>query len=134
MMKTYQGSCHCGAVRYQADIDLSQGTTRCNCSICRKTRYWGTLIKPDAFRLLSEESQLGDYQFGSNQGHQLFCKSCGLRSFGRGNVPEIGGAFVSVNVACLDGVTDEELASLPIKYVNGRDYDWMHEPKVTSYL
>jgi hypothetical protein len=134
MLKTYLGSCHCGAVRYEADIDLSQGTTRCNCSICKKSRYWGTVIKPDAFRLLTEEGQLSDYQFGSKQGHQLFCKSCGLRSFGRGNVPEIGGEFVSVNIACLDGVSDEEFASLPIKYLNGRDYDWFHEPKVTSYL
>lgn len=134
MLKTYQGSCHCGAVRYEADIDLSQGTTRCNCSICQKTRYWGIVIKPDAFRLLTDEALLGDYQFGSKQGHQLFCKSCGLRSFGRGDVPEIGGAYVSINIACLDGVPDEELASLPIKYLNGRDYDWFHEPKVTSYL
>ena len=134
MLKTYQGSCHCGAVRYEADIDLSQGTTRCNCSICRKARYWGTVIKPEAFRLLTDESQLSDYQFASKQGHQLFCKSCGLRSFSRGNVPEIGGAFVSINIACLDGVSDEELAALPVKYLNGRDYDWFHEPKVTSYL
>lgn len=134
MLKTYQGGCHCGAVRYQADIDLTQGTTKCNCSICKKTRYWGAVIKPDAFRLQTDEAQLADYQFGSQQGRQLFCKSCGLRSFSRGNVPEIGGAFVSINIACLDGVSDEELASLPIRYCNGRDYDWRHEPKVTSYL
>lgn len=134
MLKTYRGSCHCGAVRFEADIDLSQGTTRCNCSICRKSRYWGTVIKPESFRLLSDAERLSDYQFGSKQGHNLFCKHCGLRAFSRGDVPELGGAFVSINIACLDDMSDEELVALPVQYLNGRDYDWMHAPKVTGYL
>ena len=134
MLRTYKGSCHCGDVRFEAEIDLSSGTGRCNCSICKKSRYWGILIKPAAFRILSSPEALSDYQFGSMQGHHLFCKRCGVRAFARGHVPEIGGDFVTINIACLDDVDDEELAALPVSYANGRDNDWMHPPAVTSYL
>jgi hypothetical protein len=134
MLQTYKGSCHCGDVRFEAEIDFSTGTGKCNCSICRKSRYWGVLIKPAAFRLLTSPELLSDYQFGSLQGHHLFCRRCGLQPFSRGNVPEIGGDFVSINIACLDDIADAELADLPVNYANGRDNDWMHTPAHTRHL
>lgn len=134
MMKLHKGSCHCGKVRYEATLDLQAGTGRCNCSICTKKRAWGAQVKPDQFRLLSGEGDLGDYQFATKSGHHRFCKNCGVATHGHGYVEQIGGAFVSINVATLDDVTPEEFASLPIKYQDGRHNNWMSEPKVKSYL
>ena len=133
-IKTHSGSCHCGAVRFEAELDLASGSARCNCSICSKSRAWNIAVKPDAFRLVSGEEALTDYQFGSYSIHNLFCRNCGIRPFGRGHVEEIGGDFVAINVACLENVSPEELEAVPITYADGLNNNWMNPPKVTSYL
>jgi hypothetical protein len=133
MLKTYKGGCHCGAVKFEADIDFTQGTHRCNCSYCAKVRNWNVVIKPAAFRLLAGEDLLTDYQFGSKAGHHLFCKICGVRSFERGYVEQIGGDYVSVKIATLD-MPHEELAALPVQFDNGRDNRWWEPPMVTRHL
>lgn len=134
MKKTYAGSCHCGAVRFEVDLDLAAGTGKCNCSICRKTRAWNTIVKPADFRLLAGQDALSDYQFATKSGHHLFCKHCGVRPFGTGYVEQIGGDFVSINVAALDDVSDEELANVPVRFSNGRDNDWFNPPPETRHL
>ena len=125
--KTYAGSCHCGAVRFEVDIDLAEGGGKCNCSICRKTRNWSASVKPEAFRLLSDPAGTTDYS-RNGMVHWPFCKTCGVRAYGHGDIPEVGGEFYSVQLACLDDVDDAALAGAPVRYANGRDNDWRHEP------
>ena len=133
MKQTYQGGCHCGAVRFEVDADLAQGTVRCNCSICSKARAWLSGVAPSDFRLLSGADALSEYQFGSKQIHHLFCKTCGIKSFGRGRGPD-GGEFVAIMVSCLENVADAELAALPIMYIDGRNDDMASAPSETRHL
>jgi hypothetical protein len=119
-LRTYRGSCHCGAVRFEVDIDLAQGSTRCNCTHCAKIGAWGANVKPSAFRLLAGSEVLGDYTL-SEAGHARFCTRCGIRTFGHGNVPEIGGEYVSINLHTLD---DAPLGGIPVQYLDGRADTW----------
>lgn len=134
MKKTHKGSCHCGKVRFEADLDLSAGAGRCNCSICLKKRSWNAIIKPDEFRLLSGDGDLADYQFGTMSGHHRFCKTCGVAPFGHGYIEEIGGAYYSVAVNCLDDVDQAEFAAMPVKYLDGRNNKWWETPAETRHL
>ena len=134
MKQTYHGSCHCGKVRFEADIDLEAGTGKCNCSICAKRRVWAARIKPEDFRLLSGEEDLADYQFGTDSVHHRFCKTCGVAPFGHGVIEQASGAFVTIHIACLDGIDDAVLAELPVRYMDGRNDKWWNPPAETRHL
>jgi hypothetical protein len=78
--------------------------------------------------------RLSDYQFGSNSMHHLFCRHCGVRSFGRGHLEVLGGDFFSVNLACLDGVEPQELIDAPLRFADGRHDNWGASPAETRHL
>lgn len=132
MKKTYHGSCHCGTVRFEAEIDLAAETSKCNCSICTKARFWKAVVPASDFRLVTGETSLSEYTFGPNIRH-FFCSRCGVKPFGRGHLDDFGD-FVAINVMCLDDATDKELAEAPVVYQDGRHDKWEREPEETRHL
>jgi hypothetical protein len=116
MTKTYTGGCHCGAVRYEVDMEeLTKGLS-CNCSMCGRAGSILAFTSASNFRLLSGEEQLTDYQFNRKIIHHLFCNVCGIKSFSRGTAPD-GSPTVAINIRCLD---DVDIHSLDIQEYDGK--------------
>ena len=124
------GGCHCGAVRFQVQADLAEGAARCNCTICTKIAPTGRLVKPEAFVLLAGQESLSMYEWGAKISQRFFCKRCGIHCFGRGFLEQVGGAYVSVNLNCLDDVDPNELRVI---YWDGRHDNWQAGPRPTPW-
>jgi hypothetical protein len=114
-LKTHQGSCHCGAVRYDVEIDPDAEALSCNCSICGRTGGLLQFVPESAFTLLQGEDSLSVYNFNKRVIDHLFCKTCGVRPFARGKGPK--GPMVAINVRCLEGV---DVFAIKAKQFDGR--------------
>ena len=97
-MQTYQGSCHCGAVRFEVRTDFPELTT-CDCSICRRKNALMVKVHESDFRLVTGQESLSMYQFHTHTAKHYFCKICGIYPFHRKRTaPDHYG----VNVFCLE--------------------------------
>jgi hypothetical protein len=137
MAKTpHSGSCHCGAVVFEARMDFEKETTRCNCSLCAKSRFWFAIVQAEDFSLEKGDDQLSDYAWippGKSEAHlrYRFCKTCGVRTFAEGG----DGKFYAVAIAALDGFErDADQLAGSLKFVNGRHDDYEHAPADTRLL
>ena len=117
-MTLHSGSCHCGAVKYEADVDLSAPVISCNCSHCSRKGFLLTFIPPGKFDLKTPSAPLSEYKFNRHNIAHLFCPSCGVQSFARGKRAD-GTPVVAINVRCLSDVDPD---SLKIQKVNGKDF------------
>src|SRR6478672_4767700 len=111
----HRGGCHCGAVRYRVNLDLSKPVISCNCSICGRSGTLLSFVPAEAFTLEKGEESLTDYQFNKKAIHHVFCKVCGVRSFARGAGPK--GPSVAINTRCLD---DVDLEALQVQKFDGK--------------
>lgn len=106
--KSYSGSCHCGAVAFDVDLDLS-GALKCNCSICSKLGAVWAFAPKSQFKLKSGEASLGDYQFGKKRLHHRRCTVCGIETHAEGAMPD-GTPTVGINLRCVEDVDVEALS------------------------
>ena len=113
--RTYRGSCHCGNVRYEVETDLGQ-VISCNCSICSRTGALLAFTPMAKFKLLSGQDSLTEYRFNKHVIGHLFCKTCGIRPFATGKMPN-GDEMRAVNVRCLE---DVDLDALPLTKFDGK--------------
>lgn len=124
-MKTYQGSCHCGACRFEVDMDLDH-VRSCNCSVCRRRGALIHRVPAEALRLLTPLTDLTVYAWHTGTAKDYFCPKCGILPF---RIPRkltseelAHGALAfhgwAVNVRCLDGV---DFDSIPVSNITGAD-------------
>ena len=112
----YAGGCHCGAVRFEAEIK-DRNILDCNCSYCLKAGHLLSFVGAQDFKLVQGEGHLTDYLFNKNVIHHLFCKECGIHPFGSGKNPDGSDTF-AINMRCVD---DIELSQFTVQQFDGKN-------------
>jgi hypothetical protein len=111
-VQVLQGSCHCGAVRFEIETDFPELTT-CDCSICKKKNALMVKVHESKFRLLAGQDALTEYQFHTKTARHYFCKVCGIYPFHRKRVTPDN---LGINVQCLE---DANLEGVPVRRAVG---------------
>jgi hypothetical protein len=125
-MPVYSGSCHCGAVRFEIDAEISDLYT-CDCSLCRKRSATMTSVHQDRFRLVAGEDKLTLYQWNMRIARHYFCSVCGIYPFHRKrSMPDHYG----VNVRCLDDFDPEGTA---VRRADGKTMTLVDGPRAHGW-
>ena len=111
------GGCHCGAVRFEANLPERIDAQSCNCSMCDKVGFIHVIVPRSRFRLNAGENGLTRYSFGTHTAQHVFCKVCGVKSFYR---PRSNPDGWSVNARCLD---DYRTLDLDLTAFDGQNWE-----------
>ena len=112
-----EGGCHCGAVRFEAEVPRRVEILDCNCSICAKTGFRHLIVPHGDFRLLSDREALTGYRFGTGAAVHLFCSTCGVKSFYQ---PRSHPDSWSLNLNALDDISGLEIS---VRAFDGRNWE-----------
>lgn len=95
----YEGSCHCGAIRFEIEAEEDLEVEDCNCSICKKAGFLHLILPLSKFTLIRGEGHLLTYTFNSGVAKHTFCNVCGIKPF---YTPRSNPDGIDINVRCLD--------------------------------
>ncbi len=111
----YQGSCHCGRVRFEAEGEIGS-VMACNCSICQRKGTLMWFVPRDSLKLLTPEEDASTYLFNKHAIKHRFCPTCGMHPYGEAKGPD-GTEMAAVNARCLEGI---DLQAIPVTHFDGR--------------
>lgn len=111
----YSGSCQCGAIAYEAELDLAE-VNACNCSRCRRLGSVWSFVPAEAVKMVKDGATT-EFLFNKNAISHRFCPVCGIEAYAKGKRGEQ--EIYGINVNCLDGVDPR---SLSVKMVDGASF------------
>lgn len=111
----YKGSCHCGKVRFEVEVEPGPAVS-CNCSICSRKGALLWAVSRDKLRLLTSEEEMGRYRFNTHAIEHRFCKTCGMQPYSE-TTSSGGERSAYVNIRCLEEL---DLAAVPVLEFDGR--------------
>ncbi|KAK7206647.1 Mss4-like protein [Myxozyma melibiosi] len=86
-MPSYKGSCACGAVKIEAEIDDPTSVFICHCNACkiRHGPFNSVIVIPeDKYKIVEGKDNLSVWAYTADSGNPLpksFCKTCGVALF-----------------------------------------------------
>ncbi|WP_415897187.1 GFA family protein [Neptuniibacter sp. QD57_21] len=113
-MPVYQGSCHCGNVRFSFHAPEIVEGVRCNCSICQKkgAMMGNFVVDPSDIDIQVSDDSLATYEFATHIAKHHFCKQCGIYTFHQ-TLRKPG--HYRVHLGCVDGV---DVLALPYELID----------------
>lgn len=109
-MQTRKGTCHCGSVEFEVDLENGfENVRRCNCSICSRKGAVMAGVPLDRLRVTKGAETLSLYRWNTMLAKHYFCSICGIYTHHqRRSVPTEYG----FNVACIVGMDAAEIGEV----------------------
>ena len=114
METTYQGSCHCGNVKFEVTADIDH-LRICDCSLCYQRGALNFRVEDTQLKRITPLEEMTLYQWHTKTAKDYFCPTCGILPFRR---PRTAPDLWTINVRCLEGINVNDI---PKEHLRGSE-------------